>query len=68
MRISGHTSKYMEITIDLEEAQAMLACDEEKLNEFAGHLDKYCTWIDDCKRILTKRILEAVSAKGGEFD
>ena len=57
MRISGHTSNYVEITIPIEEVQAMLNCDEDTLNEFARHLDKYCTWIGDCKRIRTKELL-----------
>jgi hypothetical protein len=57
MRISGHTKKYVEITIPIEEVQSMLNCDEDTLNEFAGHLDKYFTWIGDCKRIRIKELL-----------
>jgi len=48
----------MEITIPIEEVKAMLACDEDKLNEFASHLDKYCSWIQDVKRINTRRLLQ----------
>jgi hypothetical protein len=57
MRISGHTKNYVEITIPIEEVQAMLDCDEDTLKEFAVHLDKYCTWIGDCKKIRTKELL-----------
>ena len=55
--MSGHTSKYVELTIPIEEVQAMLDCDEATLNELASHLNKYCTWIGDCKRIRTKELL-----------
>jgi hypothetical protein len=57
MRISGHTKNYVETTIPIEEVEAMLNCDEEALNEFATHLDKYCKWIGDCKKIPTKELL-----------
>jgi hypothetical protein len=31
MRISGYTKNYVEITIPIEEVEAMLNCDEEAL-------------------------------------
>jgi hypothetical protein len=57
MRISGYTKNYVEITIPVEEVEAMLNCDEDALNEFAAQLDKYCKWIGDCKKIRIKELL-----------
>jgi hypothetical protein len=58
MHISGHSNNYVEITIPFEEVRRMLIDkDEESLSEFANHLRKYYTWINDKKKIRTRRLL-----------
>jgi len=49
----------IELTFSIDEARKILNSDEETLNEFACHVDKYVTWIDDVKRINTKQLLES---------
>jgi len=48
----------IELTMSIDEARKILNSDEETLNEFADHVQKYVTWIDDVKRINTKQLLE----------
>jgi len=59
LRISRHSSGMIELTFSIDEARKILNSDEETLNEFACHVDKYVTWIDDVKRINTKQLLES---------
>ena len=57
MRISSHTSEYIELTIPYEEAVKINRCDPETVNEFGEHIRKYCQWIADTKRIRTRQML-----------
>jgi hypothetical protein len=49
----------IELTFSIDEARKILNSDEETLNEFASHIDKYVSWIDDVKRIKTKQLLDS---------
>lgn len=62
MRISHYSSDYVGLEFTHEEVESMLNKDEDKLSEFAELLDKYHTWIDDCKKIRTKEILQRARA------
>jgi hypothetical protein len=61
MRISSHTTEYIELTMSYEEAVKINRCDPETVNEFGEHIRKYCQSIVDAKRIRTKQILDTVS-------
>ncbi len=58
MRISGHTQDILEITFEIADVYAMLDKHDETLNEFAELLHKYKTWIQDVKKIRTRRLLK----------
>jgi hypothetical protein len=57
MRISSHTTKYIELTIPYEEAVKINQCDPETVNEFGELIRKYCQEIADAKRIRTRQML-----------
>ena len=50
--------KRIEINFTIEEARAILKQDVEKLEEFAGLIQKFVTWDDDSKMIYTKRLFD----------
>jgi predicted metallo-beta-lactamase superfamily hydrolase len=62
LRISHYNYDYVGLEFSHEEIEAMLNKDEDKLNDLAELFQKYDTWINDCKKIRTKEILQRARA------
>lgn len=62
MEINDIDSKILHLKIPLGECRKIVALDYDAIRDLYDHIEKYTTWIDDCKKIRTKEILQRARA------